>query len=94
MPHQKRQLPLCRLVVGRGDQGFFDPIAGAEQIGARLQLPAERQIGLGMSPARGVDVRGRGGVEQLRGELQLREGALLLDAAALAATEPDDETGG
>src|SRR5260370_39429970 len=81
--HQLRQLPLRGFVVGRGDQGFLDPIAGAQLIAARLQLPPESQVRLGMSPTRSVDTRGRGRVEQLRGQLQLRERLLPQGAAGL-----------
>src|SRR6202022_2173154 len=76
--HQQRQLPLRGLVVGRDDQGFLDPIAGAQLIAARLQLPSKSQVRLGMSPTGSVDARGRRRVEQLHGKLQLRERMLQL----------------
>src|SRR5580700_7303540 len=75
-PHQRPELSLRRLVVGCGDQGFLDPVAGAQLIAACLQLPAERQVRLGMSPARRVDAGGGGRVEQLRGQLELIERVL------------------
>ncbi len=49
------QLTLRRLVIRRRDQGLFNPVARAQMIAALLQLRAERQVGLRMSPARRVD---------------------------------------
>ena len=64
---QHRQLLLRRLIVGRDDQGFLDPVARAEHVAVRRELLAEREIRLGVTPARHVRARGGGLLEQLGG---------------------------
>ncbi len=87
VPHQLRQLPLRRLVVGRGDQGFFDPVARAHLIAARLQLHAQAPSTPRRAPSRARRCSWPRTGRTIARRARAREGAALLVGARLGARQ-------